>query len=136
MQSFTDASVLVVDDSSTMRAILRDMLSRLGFRSIDEAESAEAALAKLKNRSFSLVISDWNMGEMTGLDLLREFRRLSRPGAGRFIFATSERSWGHQTSAKIDGADAFISKPFGIDVLKSKIEQVFAAGSAKRSKSG
>lgn len=126
MPSFSAATVLVVDDSATMRAILRDMLGRLGFRSVEEAESGEEALAKLKNRSFSLVISDWNMGAMNGHDLLREFRRLRMPGSSRFVFATSERSWGHQTSAKADGADGFLTKPFGIEALKSKLEAVLA----------
>lgn len=122
MRSFSDASVLVIDDSATMRTIVRDMLARLGFRSIEEADSGEAALAKLQARTFTLVISDWNMGGMSGLDLLREFRRLRRPGSSRFIFATAERSYGHQTSAKLDGADAFLTKPFTLEVLKAKIE--------------
>ena len=124
MPSISSASVLVVDDSSTMRTILRGMLARLGFRSIEEAESGEAALAMLRSRSFSLVISDWNMGAMSGHDLLREFRRLRTPGACRFLFATRERSWGHQTSAKADGADGFITKPFSIETLKAKVELV------------
>lgn len=124
MPSFSAASVLVVDDSSTMRAILLDMLGRLGFRSIEEAESGEEALAKLRSRSFSLIISDWNMGEMSGLDLLRQFRRLRTASASRFIFVTSERSYGHQTSAKVDGADAFIIKPFDLAALKAKIDLV------------
>ena len=64
MPSFSNASILVVDDSATMRTILRGMLDRLGFRSIEEAASGEVALAMLKGRSFSLVISDWNMGGM------------------------------------------------------------------------
>jgi two-component system chemotaxis response regulator CheY len=126
MPSFSNASILVVDDSSTMRTILRGMLAQIGFRSIEEADSGEAALALLKGRSFSLVISDWNMGGMSGLDLLREFRRLRVPGTSRFIFATSERSWGHQTSAKIDGADGFITKPFNIEALKAKVETALA----------
>ena len=126
MANFTNATVLVVDDSATMRTILRGMLDRIGFRSIEEAESGEAALALLKGRGFSLVISDWNMGAMNGLDLLREFRRLRTPGVSRFLFATSERSWGHQTSAKVDGADGFITKPFSIETLKARIETVMA----------
>lgn len=126
MPSFSNASVLVVDDSSTMRTILRGMLAQIGFRSIEEADSGETALALLKGRSFSLVISDWNMGAMSGLDLLREFRRLRVPGTSRFLFATSERSWGHQTSAKIDGADGFITKPFNLEALKAKVETALA----------
>lgn len=126
MTSFNAESVLVVDDSSTIRAILKDMLARLGFRSVEEADSGEAALAILHARGFSLVISDWNMGGMSGLDLLQASKRIRQRGQNRFIFATSERSWGHQTSAKDCGADAFITKPFVLATLKAKIEQVLA----------
>lgn len=124
MPTFSDATVLLVDDSSTMRTIVREMLCRLDVRSIEEAESGETALAMLRNRSFSLIISDWHMEGMSGLDLLREFRLLRRPGLSHFIFATSERSYGHQTSAKMDGADAFITKPFKLETLRAKMQAV------------
>ena len=78
----------------------------------------------LKGRGFSLVISDWNMGGMSGLICSASLGACARPGSSRFLFATSERSWGHQTSAKVDGADGFITKPFGIETLKAKIEAV------------
>ena len=125
MSDFSNRTVLVVDDSSTMRTIIRGMLERLGFRSIEEAESGETALEKLRGRGFSLVICDWHMGGMSGLEVLREFRQLRTTTTScRFIFATSERSWGHQTSAKVDGADGFLSKPFAFEALKAKIELV------------
>lgn len=116
-----NASVLVVEDSSTMRRILCEMLSRLGFRHVDEAADGTTALAKLRTRSYSLVISDWHMEEVSGLDLLREVRRISTPGQNRFIFSTTEHSWGSQTSAKLEGAVAFIVKPFTIDMLRGKL---------------
>lgn len=126
MTSFNAESALVVDDSGTIRAILKDMLARLGFRSIEEADSGEAALALLQTRGFSLVVCDWNMGGMSGLDLLRASKSIRQRGQNRFIFATSERSWGHQTSAKDCGADAFITKPFNLATLKTKVDQVLA----------
>lgn len=120
----TSSSILVVDDSGTMRTIVKDMLARLGFRNVDEAEDGQAALGKVRARNYALIISDWHMEPMSGIDLLREVRRLRAPGTNRFIFATSERSWGSQTTARIDGADAFISKPFTIEALEAKIALV------------
>ena len=116
------ASVLVVDDSSTMRAMILRMLSRLGFRNVDEAESGEAALTKLRARNYALIISDWHMAPMSGLDLLRSVKQLA--GSNRFVFVTSERTWTHQTTAKLDGADAYITKPFTLDTLRRKLEAV------------
>lgn len=126
MATYSNETALVVDDSATMRTILREMLTRIGFRSIEEADSGETALARLKTHTYSLIVSDWNMGSMSGIDLLREFKKLRVRSTSRFIFATSERSWGHQTSAKLDGADAFISKPFGVDALRAKVDMVYA----------
>lgn len=118
------SSVLVVDDSATMCAILHDMLMRLGLRNVDEARDGYAALAKIRGRAYSLIISDWHMEPMKGIDLLREVRRISIPGQNRFIFSTADRSWGSQTSAKLAGAEAFLIKPFSIETLKAKIEDV------------
>jgi two-component system chemotaxis response regulator CheY len=120
------ASVLVVDDSATMRSILRDMVTRLGFRNVDDAPDGQAALAKIQARGYSLIISDWHMEPMNGLDLLRAVQRIRTPGSNRFIFSTTERSWGSQTTARLDGADAFIVKPFTLEALKAKIEAVLA----------
>ncbi len=120
----TSSPILVVDDSGTMRTIVTEMLARLGFRNVDEAENGATALGKVRAHSYALIISDWHMEPMSGIDLLREVRRLRTPGSNRFIFATSERSWGSQTTAKIDGADAFITKPFSIEALQAKIETV------------
>lgn len=124
MVSLNSVSVLTVDDSRTMRAVLRDMLMRLGVRSIEEAPSGEEALALIRAKSFSLVISDINMEPVDGLELLRRVRALSRPGQNRLIFMTTERSWSVQTSARLEGAEAFITKPFTIEALKTKIDQV------------
>jgi len=118
------APILVVDDSAAIRAIVRDMLSRLGFRVVDEAENGEEALAKIKARTYALIISDWHMAPMSGIELLRAVRKMQTPGSNRFIFITAERGWGNQTTAKLDGAEAFITKPFTIETLKSKLEAV------------
>ena len=120
------ASVLIVDDAGTMRTVLRDMLNRLGFRSVEEAEDGTSALTKIRGRGFALIISDWYMEPMSGIDLLREVKRLRSPGSNRFILITTERSWGNQTTARSDGADGYLVKPFTLETLKSKIETVLA----------
>jgi two-component system chemotaxis response regulator CheY len=126
MRSQHVVNILVVDDSSTMRTILTTMLTQLGFTNIDEAADGKAALAMIRARSYTLIISDWNMEPMTGIELLQEVKRLQKPGQNRFIFATSERSWGHQATARVDGAEGFIIKPFRIHDLKAKIDQVLS----------
>ena len=102
------------------------MLMRLGVRSIEEAENGQGAMAKVKAQTFSIVISDWHMEPINGLELLREVRRLSRPGVNRFIFSTTDGKWSTQTSAKIEGADAFITKPFTIEMLKATMTLVLS----------
>jgi two-component system chemotaxis response regulator CheY len=120
----TSASILIVDDSLPMRSILRSMLTSLGYQNVEEAENGQMALAMIRARSYTLIISDWHMEPMTGIELLREVRRISRAGSNRFIFSTSERSWGSQTTAKLDGAEAFLTKPFTVDILAGKINEV------------
>ena len=126
MVKLNAAAILIVDDSSAMRAILHDMLKRIGVPHIAQAESGEAALAQLRGSSFNVIISDWHMQPMDGLELLRRCRQISRPGFNRFMFSTSEQSWGSRTTAKTEGAEAFIVKPFDIETLRSKLEQVLA----------
>lgn len=109
-----------------MRKVLRDMLFRLGFGTVDEASSGEEALLQLQRRSYTLVISDWHMESMSGLDLLRQVRRISTPSQNHFIFSTTDGTWGSRTSAKVEGAEAFIVKPFTIDVLKACIDKILA----------
>jgi len=126
MISLRQASVLVVDDSLTMQRIVTDMLREIGVISVDQAANGEEAIAKIKASDYTLVISDWNMTPMDGLSLLRAVVPRQKPRFNRFIFMTSEKSWGHQTSARSEGADDFISKPFNVETLKAKIEKVLA----------
>ncbi len=107
-----------------MRSIVTGMLQSLGAVHIDVAESGEAALSKIKAANFTLIISDWNMEPMNGLSLLRAVLPRQKPRLNRFIFMTSESSYGHRASAKIDGADEFLVKPFKIATLKDKVERV------------
>ena len=119
-------SVLVVDDYSTMIRIIRNLLKQLGFEDIDDAADGTAALAKMREKRYGLVISDWNMEPMTGYDLLKQIR--ADPGLSNtpFIMVTAESKTENVVAAKKAGVDNYIVKPFNAQTLKSKIDAVFA----------
>jgi two-component system chemotaxis response regulator CheY len=120
-------SILVVDDSSTMRAVLTDMLSRLGYRDVELADSGATAIEKIRSKRYSLVISDWHMDAMNGPDLLKAIGRQRMQDSYRFIFMTADKTWGTQADARMSGGDAFLVKPFTAAVLKATIEKVLEA---------
>jgi two-component system chemotaxis response regulator CheY len=107
-----------------MRAILKDMLTRLGHRDVEEADSGAAAMKKISAKRYALIISDWHMEPMNGPALLQSIEKLRTKDSYRFIFATAAKSWSTQAEARMNGADAFIVKPFTIAELKAKIEGV------------
>jgi two-component system chemotaxis response regulator CheY len=118
--------VLVVDDYNTMIRIIRNLLKQLGFEDIDDASDGSAALTKLREKRYGLVISDWNMEPMTGYELLKEVR--SDPGLNKtpFIMVTAESKTENVIAAKKAGVNNYIVKPFNAQTLKTKIEAVFA----------
>ncbi len=118
--------VLVVDDFPTMRKIIRNLLEQLGFSNIGEAENGADALRKMReaNPKFGLVISDWNMEPMTGLQLLKEVRADNGLKATPFIMITAENKTENVIAAKEAGVNNYIVKPFNAATLKSKIEAV------------
>jgi two-component system chemotaxis response regulator CheY len=118
--------VLVVDDYNTMIRIIRNLLKQLGFVDIDDAADGSAALAKMKEKKYGLVISDWNMEPMTGYELLKEVR--ADPGLQKtpFIMVTAESKTENVIAAKKAGVNNYIVKPFNAQTLKTKIEAVFA----------
>jgi two-component system chemotaxis response regulator CheY len=118
--------VLVVDDYNTMIRILRNLLRQLGFQDIDDAADGTAALAKMRQKQYGLIISDWNMEPMTGYDLLKEVR--GDPGLARtpFIMVTAESKTENVIAAKKAGVNNYIVKPFNAQTLQNKIEAVFA----------
>ena len=122
--------VLVVDDFAMMIGIIRKLLRQLGFIDVDDAGDGAAALTKMRAKRYGLVISDWNMESMTGYDFLREVR--GDPGLKRtpFIMMTAESNTEHVIAAKKAGVDNYIVKPFDAQMLKAKIETVFAAREA------
>ena len=124
-----DASmpILVVDDYNTMIRIIRNLLKQLGYLNVDDANDGTSALAKMKEKTYRLVISDWNMAPMTGYELLREIRANPEYNATRFIMVTAESKTDNVIAAKKAGVDNYIVKPFNAQTLKSKIESVCAA---------
>lgn len=117
--------ILVVDDYRTMLKVLRGLLHQIGLDNVDEASDGEEALRKLRERPYRLVISDWNMTGMNGLDLLTHIRR-ELPDL-RFIMVTSESKTEHVLAARRAGVDHYIVKPFNAQTLRSKIEAACAA---------
>jgi len=118
-------SVLVVDDYNTMIRIIRNLLKQLGFVDIDDASDGTAALAKLREKKYGLVISDWNMEPMTGFDLLKQVRSDPSLSQTPFIMVTAESKTDNVIAAKRAGVNNYIVKPFNAQTLKSKIDAVF-----------
>jgi two-component system chemotaxis response regulator CheY len=118
--------VLVVDDYSTMVRIIRNLLRQLGFEDIDDASDGSAALQKMADKRYGLVISDWNMEPMTGYDLLRRVRANPQIETTPFIMVTAESKTENVIAAKKAGVNNYIVKPFNAQTLKAKIEAVFA----------
>jgi two-component system chemotaxis response regulator CheY len=117
-------NVLIVDDYRTMLRIIRNLLKQLEFNNVDEAMDGQEALAKLRAGNFGLVISDWNMAPMTGLDLLKEVRADQRLKEMPFIMITAESKTENVVAAKQAGVSNYILKPFNAETLREKIEKV------------
>jgi two-component system chemotaxis response regulator CheY len=119
-------NVLIVDDYKTMLRIIRNLLKQLDFDNVDEATDGSEALAKLRVGAYGLVISDWNMQPMTGLDLLKEVRADPRLKDTPFIMVTAESKTENVIAAKQAGVSNYIVKPFNAETLRDKIEKVLA----------
>jgi two-component system, chemotaxis family, chemotaxis protein CheY len=118
--------VLVVDDYNTMIRIIRNLLKQLGFEDIDDAADGSAALSKMREKRYGLVISDWNMEPMTGYELLKEVRADPSLAKTPFIMVTAESKTENVIAAKKAGVNNYIVKPFNAQTLQTKIEAVFA----------
>ncbi len=117
-------SILVVDDYKTMLRILRNLLRQLNFPNIEEASDGAEALQKLRKTSVDLIISDWNMEPMTGIELLREVRSDDKLKHIPFIMITAESKSENVIAAKAAGVSNYIVKPFNAETLKSKMVSV------------
>ena len=119
-----DMAILVVDDYKTMLRIIRNLLKQLDFSNVDEATDGSEALKKLRDKDYGLVISDWNMEPMTGLQLVREVRSDKKLKKLPFIMVTAESKTENVVAAKEAGVSNYIVKPFNAETLKQKIASV------------
>ena len=117
-------NVLIVDDYKTMLRIVRNLLKQLGFNNVDEATDGSMALQMLRVGTYGLVISDWNMEPMTGLQLLREVRADAKLKEVPFIMVTAESKTENVVAAKQAGVSNYIVKPFNAETLKGKMASV------------
>ena len=121
-------NILIVDDYKTMLRIIRNLLKQIEFNNVEEATDGAEALAKLRSGNFGLVISDWNMAPMTGLQLLQEVRADARLKSTPFIMVTAECKAENVVAAKQAGVSNYIVKPFNAETLREKIEKVLGHG--------
>jgi len=116
--------ILIVDDYKTMLRIVRNLLRQLNFTDIDEATDGSMALSMLKQAKYDLVISDWNMEPMTGIELLREVRGNDSLKHIPFVMITAESKTENVVLAKQAGVSNYIVKPFNAETLKMKLVSV------------
>ena len=116
---------LVVDDFSTMRRIVRNLLKELGFTNVDEAEDGAIALQKLQGGGFEFVVTDWNMPNMDGLTLLQSIRETPTPKPLPVLMITAEAKKENIIAAAQSGASGYIVKPFTAGTLSEKLNKIF-----------
>jgi two-component system chemotaxis response regulator CheY len=122
--------VLVADDFATMRKIVRNILKQIGFDDIVEAEDGQVALQVLKNENIGLVVTDWNMPNMTGLELLEKIRTDPKTAKLPVLMVTAEGLKDNVVAAVKAGVNNYVVKPFTAEVLQEKLEQIFKKLSA------
>jgi len=116
---------LVVDDFSTMRRIVKNILKQLGYENIEEAEDGAQAYSKLKGGSFEFVVSDWNMPNMDGLELLKKIRSDDQLKHLPVLMVTAEAEKDKVITAIQAGVSNYVVKPFTAEVLKEKMDRIF-----------
>lgn len=120
-------NILVVDDYQTMIRIIKNLLKQLGFNNVDEATNGQIALEMVQKKNYGLVISDWNMEPMSGLELLKTLRGTANNdnmSKVPFIMVTAESKTENVIAAKQAGVNNYIVKPFNAETLKTKIAAV------------
>jgi two-component system chemotaxis response regulator CheY len=119
------SKVLVVDDSRTIRTILRRILAEMGYEVCEAGNGLEALQIIESDRTgFTLVLADWNMPEMNGFDLLKRLRQKPELSSMSVVMVTTEAEMGHMASALEAGANEYVMKPFTKDILKQKLEMI------------
>ena len=122
----TDIDILVVDDSSTMRRILRMTLGRCGFNNVEEAADGKEALAKCEAKQFNCVLTDWNMPNMDGLQLILKLREMPNYKDVPIVMVTTEGAKDDVIEALTRGANSYIVKPFTPETLNEKMKEVLS----------
>ena len=125
MQADVSMKVLIVDDMSTMRRIIKNIFKQLGFTNMDEAENGQQALEKLRAQPFGFVVSDWNMPVMSGIDLLRSIRADTALKDLPVLMVTAEAQKEQVMEAVQAGVSNYIVKPFTAETLQEKIDKIF-----------
>jgi two-component system, chemotaxis family, chemotaxis protein CheY len=130
-----DMKILVIDDMSTMRIIVKNMLKKLGFTNMEQANDGDTAWPMIvealeTDAPFELIVSDWNMPIMTGIDLLRKVRAHEKLKTLPFLMVTAESEQSSVVEAVQAGVSNFVIKPFDEAILKDKIAKIFAANKA------
>lgn len=118
-------SILVVDDFPTMRRIVRSLLKELGFTNVEEAEDGQEALGKLKGGDFEFVVSDWNMPNLDGLEMLKQIRADDAMKTLPVLMVTAEAKKENIVAAAQAGANGYIVKPFTAATLEEKLNKIF-----------
>ncbi len=118
--------ILIVDDFATMRRIMKNILKQLGFSDITEADDGTTALEELQKNTFDLIISDWNMPKMTGLDLLKNVRGNDTLKDLPFLMVTAEAQKQNVVEAVQAGVSNYVVKPFTAEAISEKLEKIFA----------
>ena len=116
--------ILVVDDFATMRKVVRNLLKQIGYENIIEAEDGVSALKMLKSQKIDFIVSDWNMPNMTGLELLKAVRADNELNATPFLMITAEALQDNVVAAVRAGVSNYIVKPFTAETLNGKIQKI------------
>ena len=118
-------SMLVVDDFPTMRRIVRSLLKELGFSNVEEAEDGQDALNKLRSGNFEFVVSDWNMPNLDGLEMLKQIRADEKLKHLPVLMVTAEAKKENIIAAAQAGANGYVVKPFTAAILEEKLNKIF-----------
>jgi len=117
--------ILVVDDFSTMRRIVKNLLGDLGFKNLDEADDGNTALPKLQSGNFDFLVTDWNMPGMTGIELLKHVRADPKLASLPVLMVTAESKREQIIEAAQAGVNGYVVKPFTAGTLEEKISKIF-----------
>jgi two-component system chemotaxis response regulator CheY len=119
--------VLIVDDFATMRRIVRNILKQIGFANINEADNGKNALKELQKEKYDLILCDWNMPEMPGIELLNSIRADDRLKDTPFVMVTAEAQKDNIVEAVKAGVTSYVVKPFTADTINEKLQKVFGS---------